>query len=80
MVTILIDQSENDYLERIHLHLDRSGKELLDIVLLNPTTPTECLRYYIMEHGDRFKSLFCFWTSFLPFLLKWSPSKPMLNS
>jgi len=57
--TIFIDQSENDHLERIHLFLNRSGKELLDIILVDPTSYNTHLRDVLMEHPDRFKSLTC---------------------
>ena len=55
--TIFIDQSEGECLERIHLFLDRSGKEPLDIILLDPVTPTGYLSDILMEHANRFKSL-----------------------
>jgi hypothetical protein len=54
--TILIDQSEADCLERIHLFLDRSGKELLDIVFMYYGTPSQSLTDFLMEHADRFKT------------------------
>jgi hypothetical protein len=55
--TIIVDQSENDCLERIHLFFDRSGKELLDIILLDHVAPTLYLKIFITEHADRFKTL-----------------------
>jgi hypothetical protein len=54
--TILIDQSEEDCLERIHLFLDRSGKELLEIVLLCDGTPRLPFRDFLMNHAERFKT------------------------
>jgi len=54
--TIFIDQLEGERLQRILLFLDRSGKELLDIILLDPVTPTEDLRNILMKHSHRFKS------------------------
>ena len=54
--TILIDQSE-DCLERIHLFLDRSGKQPLDIILFNDAAPTIHLKDLLLEHADRFKAL-----------------------
>ena len=55
--TIFIDRLEDEYLERIHLFLDRSGRELLDIILLNPVVLTEHLSDILMEHENRFKTL-----------------------
>ena len=55
--TILIDQSEDDCLERIQLFLDRSGKELLDIVLLKGVELTIHLKSLLIESADRFKTL-----------------------
>ena len=55
--TIIVDRSEGDYLERIHLFLNRSGKLLLDIVLLDPVTPTAHLKNLLIEHAHRFKTL-----------------------
>ena len=55
--TIFIDQLEDECLERILLFLDRSGKELLDIILLDPVTPTADLRDILMKHSHRFKTL-----------------------
>jgi len=55
--TIIIDRSEDDYLERIRLFLNRSGKLLLDIVLLDPVTPTEPLKELLIEHAHRFRTL-----------------------
>ena len=55
--TILIDQSEDNCLERIHLFLDRSGKELLDIVLLKDVELTIHLKNLLMANVDRFKAL-----------------------
>jgi hypothetical protein len=54
--TILIDQSQVDCLERIHLFLDRSGKEPLNIVLLYYGTPSLPVTDFLMEHADRFKT------------------------
>ena len=55
--TIVIDQSEDDCLERIRLFLDRSGKEFLDIVLLTGVKPNIHLKYILIEHAHRFKTL-----------------------
>ena len=44
-------------MERVYLFLDRSGKELLDIILLSDVSPTIHLRELLMEHADRFKTL-----------------------
>ena len=55
--TILIDQSEDDYLERIQLFLDRSGKEHLDIILLDHTTPTLRLSHFLAKYADRFRTI-----------------------
>jgi hypothetical protein len=55
--TIFIDQSEGDYPERIQLFLDRSGKEPLEIILLDHTTPTPHLNDFLVEYADRFKTL-----------------------
>jgi hypothetical protein len=54
--TIIIDRLEEDGLERVHLFLDRSGKELLDIVLLYYGTPSLLFADFLMEHADRFKT------------------------
>ena len=54
--TIIIDQSEDDYLTRIQLFLDRSGGELLDIILLDHETPTLRLNKFLMEHAHCFKT------------------------
>ena len=55
--TIIIDRSEGDYLERIQLFLDRSGKELLDIILLDAVTPTAHLEGLLIEHAHRLRTL-----------------------
>jgi hypothetical protein len=55
--TIYIDQSEADCLERTHIFLDRSGKGLLDIVLLCYGTPSLPLTDSLIEHADRFKTV-----------------------
>jgi hypothetical protein len=55
--TILIDQSESDYLERIHLFLNLSGQEPLDIILLDHTTPTLHLNDFLVEYANRFRTL-----------------------
>ena len=55
--TIVIDQSEDDYLERIHLFLDRSGKELLDIILLGDLTLTTHLKDILIKYAGRFRTL-----------------------
>ena len=55
--TIIIDRSEGDFLERIELFLDRSGKELLDIILLDAVTPAAHLEGLLIEHAHRLKSL-----------------------
>ena len=55
--TIIVDRSEDDYLERIHLFLNRSGKVLLDIVLLDPVTPMPHLKDILIEHAHRIKTL-----------------------
>ena len=55
--TIVIDQSEDDCLERIHLFLDRSGEGPLDIVLLSGVTPTIHLKDILIENAHRFKTL-----------------------
>ena len=55
--TIIVDRSEDDYLERIQLFLNRSGKLLLDIVLLDPVTPTGRLKDLSIEHAHRFRTL-----------------------
>jgi len=55
--TIIVDRSEDDYLERIHLFLNRSGKLLLDIVLLDPVTSTSHLKDLLIEHAHRVKTL-----------------------
>ena len=47
----------NDYLERISLFLDRSGKEPLDIILSGPKPPTVHTENFLIEHGHRFKTL-----------------------
>src|SRR6266404_1170522 len=55
--TIIVDQSEDDYLTRIQLFLDRSGRELLEIVLLNHETPMLRLNDFLIDHAHRFKTL-----------------------
>jgi len=55
--TILIDQSESDYLERIHLFLDRSGQEFLDVILIDHTIPSLHLNNFLVEYEDRFKTV-----------------------
>ena len=55
--TIVIDQSEDDCLERIQLFLDRSGEGLLDIIVLTGVTPTIHLKDILIEHAHRFKTL-----------------------
>jgi len=55
--TIVIDQSENDFLERIQLFLDNCGKELLNIILLCRATPTLRLKEFLMENSHRIKTL-----------------------
>ena len=55
--TILIDQSEDNCLERIRLFFDRSGKELVDIILLKDVELTIHLKNLLMENADRFKTL-----------------------
>jgi len=55
--TIIIDRSEDDYLERIHLFLNRSDNVLLDIVLLDHVTPTARLQDLLLKHAHRFKTL-----------------------
>ena len=55
--TVIIDQSEDDCLERIHLFLDRSGKELLDIILFKYINLTTHLKGLLMTYADRFKTL-----------------------
>jgi len=55
--TIIIDRSEDDYLERIHLFLDRSGNLLLDVILLDPITPAAPLHSLLIRHAHRFKAL-----------------------
>ena len=55
--TIIIDRSEDDYLERIHLFLNRSGDVLLDVVLLDHVTPTDHLQDLLLKHAHRFKTL-----------------------
>ena len=55
--TIIIDLSEDDDVERIHLFLNRSGKELLDVVLLDHVTPTTRLQDLLLKHAHRFKTL-----------------------
>jgi hypothetical protein len=54
--TIIIDQSEEDYLERMDLFLDRSGKELLDVVLLYYGPRALHLEDFLMGHADRLNS------------------------
>jgi len=54
--TIIIDRSEDDYLERIYLFLNRSGKVPLDIVLLDQITPTTPLQGLLLKHAHRFKT------------------------
>ena len=55
--TIIIDQSDGDYLERIHLSLDRFGQELLDIILLDHATPTLRLNNFLVKYAHCFKTL-----------------------
>jgi len=55
--TIIIDRSEDDYLERVHLFVNRSGKAPLDIVLLDHVTPTAPLQDLLLKHAHRFKTL-----------------------
>lgn len=55
--TIIIDQSEDDYIERIQLFLDNCGKELLDIILLCRATPTLSLRDFLMENSHRTRTV-----------------------
>ena len=55
--TIIIDRSEDDCLERIELFLDRSGRELLDVVFLDTVTPTARLEALLIGHAHRLKSL-----------------------
>ena len=62
--TIVIDQSEDDCLERIRLFLDRSGEGLLDVIVLIGVTPTIHLKDILMEHAHRFKTLVGFSTKF----------------
>ena len=54
---IIIDQSEDDYLTRLQLFLDRSGREPLEVILLDHETPTLRLNEFLMEHAHRFKTL-----------------------
>ena len=55
--TVITDQSEDDCLDRIHLFLDRSGKELLDIILFEDIKLTTHLKDLLLTHADRFKTL-----------------------
>jgi hypothetical protein len=55
--TILVDQSEDDYLERIQLFLDNCGQELLDIILLFRATPTLRLKDFLTENSHRIGTL-----------------------
>ena len=55
--TVIIDQWEDDCLERIHLSFDRSGKELLDIILFKDIKLTTPLENLLMTYSDRFKTL-----------------------
>ena len=55
--TVIIDQSEDDCLERVHLFLDRSGKELLDIILFKDIKLTTHLEDLLITYADRFKTL-----------------------
>jgi len=55
--TIIIDRSEDGYLERIHLFLNRSGQVPLDIVLLDHVTPTAHFQDLLLKHAHRFKTL-----------------------
>jgi len=77
--TILIDQSEGDCLEQVHLFHDHSGKELLDIVLLYHATPTLRLKELLMEHTGRFRVLVGLSAqpvgNVFSTLLEWKPSK-----
>ena len=54
---IFIDQSDDDYLERIQLFLDRSGRVLLDIILFGHATPTLHLRDFLTKHSGRLKTV-----------------------
>jgi len=56
--TILIDQSDGDYMEQIHLFFDRSGKGLLDIILFDLQIPTAHLRSVLMQHAEHVKTVF----------------------
>jgi hypothetical protein len=56
--TIIVDQSEQDHLERVYLFLDRSNKEPLEIILLDHESRiTRGLLDIITGHADRFKTL-----------------------
>ena len=55
--TIIIDQSEDDYLERIQLFLDNCGKELLDVILLYRATPALRLKAFLMGNSHRIRTL-----------------------
>jgi len=59
--TIIIDRSEDDYLERIHLFLNHSGKVPLDIVLFDHVTPTAHLQDLLLKHAHRFKTFVGHW-------------------
>ena len=52
--TIIIDRSDDEYLE---LFLDRPGKELLDIILLDTLTPTAHIEGLLIDHAHHLKSL-----------------------
>lgn len=55
--TIIIDQSEDDYLERIQLFLDNCSKELLDVILLYRATPALRLKDFLMGNSHRIRTL-----------------------
>ena len=55
--TVITDRLEDEGLERIHLFLDRSGKELLDIILFADIKLTTHLKDLLLTHADRFKTL-----------------------